>query len=309
VAVIELFSTREKRKQRAGQEDVYQYDNLPAEFRVQVVHIWNDALGGAEYFRPGAAWWQKIYTLLIREKGVFQLAPHGENAALQCVHYLLNSATIDALDLIELSFRFVDVFVRRLSRDERQHYKLVEPDEGISELNSRFKAHGIGYEYDSGKLVRVDSRYLHAEAVKPALHLLRDSGKVFAGPLDEYLRAHERYRKGEQKEAIAEALKAFESTMKAICTVRNWPFDPHKDTAKQLIGIILNKGLIPSYLQQQFNGLASVLESGVPTVRNKTSGHGQGATPTTVPDYLASYALHLAASNIVLLVEAHKAMP
>jgi hypothetical protein len=141
------------------------------------------------------------------------------------------------------------------------------------------------------------------------LHLLRDGGKGFTGPLDEFISAHDHHRKGEQKEAIADALKAFESTLKAICMARRWPFDPHKDTAKQLIEIVFNHGLIPPYLQQQFTALRSVLESGVPTVRNKTAGHGQGATPTTVPDYMAAYALHLAASNIVLLVEAHKNTP
>jgi hypothetical protein len=96
--------------------------------------------------------------------------------------------------------------------------------------------------------------------------------------------------------------------MKAICTARNWPYDPNKDAAKQLIDIVFNNGLIPPYLQAQFAALRSVLESGVPTVRNKTSGHGQGPVPTAVPDWLAAYVLHLTASNIVLLMEAHNAM-
>ena len=56
--------------------------------------------------------------------------------------------------------------------------------------------------------------------------------------------------------------------------------------------------------------LRSVLESGLPTVRNKTkgSGHGQGKELINIPGHLAAYALHLAASNIVLLVEAHKSV-
>ena len=47
--------------------------------------------------------------------------------------------------------------------------------------------------------------------------------------------------------------------------------------------------------------------TGVPTVRNKTSGHGQGATPADVPEHLARYVLHMTASNIVFLVESAKA--
>ena len=51
-----------------------------------------------------------------------------------------------------------------------------------------------------------------------------------------------------------------------------------------------------------------MMEGGVPAVRNKDGGHGQGAEVREVPPGLAGYALHLTAANIVLLVEAHKAM-
>ena len=61
-------------------------------------------------------------------------------------------------------------------------------------------------------------------------------------------------------------------------------------------------------LASHFSGLRSVLESGLPTVRNKQGGHGQGENPVVIPSYLAAYALHLAASNIVMLLEAHKAL-
>ena len=66
---------------------------------------------------------------------------------------------------------------------------------------------------------------------------------------------------------------------------------------------------IPAYLQSQITALKSVLESGIPTVRNKLGRHGQGAQQTTVPDYMASYTLHLTATTILLLVEAEKQLP
>ena len=46
---------------------------------------------------------------------------------------------------------------------------------------------------------------------------------------------------------------------------------------------------------------------GLATIRNNNSGHGQGVDITEPPEYLASYALHMAAANIVFVVEAHKA--
>ncbi len=65
--------------------------------------------------------------------------------------------------------------------------------------------------------------------------------------------------------------------------------------------------LIPSMLESQFTQLRGLLETGLPTVRNRTSGHGQGAAPIVVPKFVAEYALHLAAANIVFLVHANEA--
>lgn len=55
---------------------------------------------------------------------------------------------------------------------------------------------------------------------------------------------------------------------------------------------------------------ASLIEEkkliGLPVVRNKTSGHGQGSTVTPISDEFVKYALNLAAINIVLLVGIYK---
>ncbi len=153
--------------------------------------------------------------------------------------------------------------------------------------------------------MRVNSRYIHAEAIKPAISLLNTAG--FDGALEEFLDAHEHYRKGEMKEAMSNALKAFESTMKAICDKNGWGYK-EGDTARTLVKIVLDNELVPRYMETHFAGLHSTLEAGLPTVRNKNSGHGQGFFVKQVPDYLVGYALHLAATNIVFLVEAHEAL-
>ena len=96
--------------------------------------------------------------------------------------------------------------------------------------------------------------------------------------------------------------------MPNIFTKRKWAFH-QTDTAKALIDVCLQNGLIPSYWQSHFTSLRSMLESSVPTARNKTSGHGQGVAVQTVPTYLASYVLHMTASTIVFLVNAEKTLP
>lgn len=44
------------------------------------------------------------------------------------------------------------------------------------------------------------------------------AGKAFRNAEVEFLRAHEAYRAQRLSEALNEALKAFESTMKIVCT-------------------------------------------------------------------------------------------
>lgn len=48
--------------------------------------------------------------------------------------------------------------------------------------------------------------------------------------------------------------------------------------------------------------LRTTLETGLPVVRNKKAGHGQGSATEPISDEFAEYALNLAATNIVLFV-------
>ncbi len=117
--------------------------------------------------------------------------------------------------------------------------------------------------------------------------------------------AHEHYRHGRVKECLNECLKALESTLKAICDARKWKHE-QTDTAKKLLDICFQNGLVPDFLQAHYTALRSTLESGVPTVRNKLGGHGQGVQPVDVPPHYASYMLHLTGTTILFLVEAEK---
>lgn len=282
--IFDLFSKRQK-KQRGELPDVFVYDKLPQPLRVQVVHIWREAFGdysGYDSHAPAA--YKSIHDALCREYGQFSLVKYPSGNYLEdLANFFLAVEDVEkALDVIELSFRYIDRVCREPSYRFHSGPK-IEPDDAIKELNARFLEHGIGYAYESGSIVRKDSEVLHQEVVRPTLALLRD--KRLRGANEEYLRALEHYRHG-----------------------RNWPYK-QTDNAKILLDICFNQGLLPSYLQSEFSALRSLLESGMPTVRNKTAGHGQGTQIRNVPSHLAAYALHLTGASILFLAAAERELP
>ena len=306
--IFDLFSKRAKAN-RGEVPDVYQYDEMPHPLRVQIVHIVNDALGpGDSHLSIRAEILQTIHDTLCREYGVFTL---GNEDRLRGVDYdtdlykhFLNESDIErALDFVELAFKVIDTTCREF-RFTSYSEPIIKPDDAIDELNYRFRYHGVGYQFVSGTIIRVDSQLVHQEAVIPALSVLREKG--YEGPNEEFLKAFKHYRQRRYKEALNEALKAFESTMKAICKLNTWSFDPN-DTASKLIDHCMKHGLLSEYLRSHYSSLIAGLKSGVPTVRNRESGHGQGEIETNVPDFLVAYHLHLTALLILVFVSANKA--
>lgn len=310
MTITDLFSRRQKRA-RGEVPDAYVYDSIPRELRVQVVHILGDTLGGEEeyHFQPDVQQtYEFIVCTLCREYGLFDLRNSNDigarNYRVELFNYLLREVDTERLlDAVELGFRMVAGVTNKWDY-RRRHDAADEALSAVAELNSRFQQHGAGYRFESGYIVRIDSEFAHAEIVKPALRLL--STPHFEGAEEEFRRAHEHYRHERHKEALTECLKSVESTMKAIAAKRKWAVDP-KATAKGLFDLMFEKKLIPLFWAQHFSGLRATLEGGVPTVRNRLSGHGQGSEVIAVPKHIVAFALHQTAAAIVYLVSSEAA--
>ena len=307
--IYETFAKRRRNSERAGEPILFQQNELPLQFRIQVGYILDDAIG--DFYNASSiiaynvrlSIWSRIHDTLVREMGVQSLSNDRGNVRTRCRDFLFRYPDIDdVLSLIELAFV-------NLKSDLRAFLGPQSPEGAIEELNLRFREHGIGYQYQGGQIILVESLYLYTEAVQPAIGLLYDLH--FEGAMQEFMGAHKHFRDGNNKEAIAGAENAFESTMKAICDQRGWAYETEKATATNLLDLIFQHGLIPTEMQSHFTALRSTLASGLPTVRNRggRGGHGQGIEVVDVPDYLAAYCLHLAATNIVLLAEAHNSVP
>ena len=298
MGVIDLFSKRQKRA-RGEVPDVFSYDPIPRGLRVQVIHIWADAFGRDGY---GQATRKRMFEymqkILVREYGRFTLTNHPSSSEDDLTDFLLSGADTDqALDVIELTFKVIC----SLTVEYRYYTSpTVEASEAVEELNQRFREHGLGYRFEGSQLLKADAEYPHEEVMKPALVLL--GGTAFKGPDEEFRKAHEHYLHGRMKESLNEALKALESTMKVICAKHGWKLSG-KETVKNLIEVCAEKGLFPPYMLAHYTALLSTLESGVPTLRNKLGGHGQGEKVVPVPAHFVSYQLHLAASAILFLAQ------
>ena len=209
--VVDLYSHR-KRVAEGDVPDVFVYDALPRPLLVQIVHIWRDAIGP---FYPSRrptmshvpcnnAGWEFVHDVVAREHGEFDLARE-HDIEKRCKKCLLETSSLDVvLDLIEASFRYINVVARKFDRRVRDRCGIaITADDAITELNERFRRAGVGYRFEAGKLIRVDSELLHSEVVQPALGFLHQKG--FEGPRAEFLKAHDHYRAGETKAAITEA--------------------------------------------------------------------------------------------------------
>ncbi len=207
MGIFETFSKRAKRAKQSGQKDVYQYDKFPPEFRKQVIFIWRDAIGPfipsnyASTESPSNKQWTYIHNALARELGVFNLGDPHDNFFAQCSKYLLTTANDGVLDIIDMSFKVIDGAMRGIPDWKKGEMQINQnPDGAINELNHRFREHSIGFQFQEGQLIRVDSEYVHSTIVRPAINLLQQPG--FKGPSEEFLKAHEHYRKNKYKEAI-----------------------------------------------------------------------------------------------------------
>lgn len=306
MAIVDLYSKRRKRK-LGETPDIYNYDAIPSELKIQLIHIFEDSLCDPKQIRRDdvRGVWNRIVSTLNREYGSFTLAgfEHSRYSTHydEFQHFIFRERSTDRIiDGLELAFLEMNTTAKEqfyAGHYDRESYI----DELIEEANQRFREHGIGYGFSENLVIRIDSEYIHSEITKPALTLLQ--GEWCAGAEEEFYSAHEHYRQGNYKEALNDCLKSFESILKSVCEKHGWEITG-KGTASNLIDICFENGLIPKFWSQHFNSLRSSLEAGVPTGRNRISAHGQGRESTTVPHYIAAYMINTTATCLRFICEA-----
>jgi hypothetical protein len=68
----------------------------------------------------------------------------------------------DVLDVIEVTYQVAE---------GNKHQLHIQCEHAIAELSRRFRENGVGYQYVSGQIVRVDAQVTHETVVKPGCGL------------------------------------------------------------------------------------------------------------------------------------------
>lgn len=292
--MYKLFSQRQLEAE-GNIPDVYVYDSFPKVFRNQLIHIITSIMNSDSLQYYSERFYQEICEAFCREKGLKALYYRGyRNTDDALEQYIDECSDEDFLDLLDFLFSSCFVILRdknMISKETFTNY--------VNELNYRFNQHFLGYEFVDDKLLIKTNEHIHKEIIKPAIALLHNS--EFAGAEEEYFIAFDCFKKGNNKDAIINANKAFESTMKVICNGMEYGYNPTKNTAKELIKILEDNGFYPSFLNSFITNIRVTLEGGAPTIRNKIAGHGQGGEIVNIPREYVEYVLGLVATSIVFL--------
>lgn len=287
------------------------FDDIPSGCRLQIRYIIEDFF--KKNYIEGYAEehiWPEIQSILKRENQKEHLYKEGLHkslgghiaSSLEVKGYLENEKDLNyVLNTIELIFTCI-FNISEILQDTGYSDTNYTSSQAISDLNTRFKENCIGYRFENEILIRIDNELLYENVTKKVIGLLINP--EYHNINDEYTAAHKRYREGDPggyKDCIINCGRAFESTMKVICHKRGWIYS-EDDTAKRLLDILFEKKFIPDYLKNHAGGLRALLEGGVPTIRNKESGHGAGIRKTEATDELAAYTLDLTGSTIKFFI-------
>lgn len=171
-----------------------------------------------------------------------------------------------------------------------------------NELNMILQTEGVHWVFSDGNFFQMDSKFIE-EHVHQQLQELYET-KEFTGAQEEFVEARNYLSGNDCKNAILNACKSYESTMKCLLGGTS------SDDATKLAQKIKKEGFLddlPLSLQEVF--IKKVMQC-LPVIRNDIAGHGQGRDSVSVEHDLAELSVNLAgALNLFLMRRELKKRP
>ncbi|MDD2655809.1 MAG: abortive infection family protein [Candidatus ainarchaeum sp.] len=238
----------------------------------------------------------RLEYLIKKNKGLFVLIKNPtKDQRLDLIEYLTTCSTEDFLDAIEIFLKIkIENINSYVSRGYTPYPKsilescLKKRNIFVSEFNDIMKLNSIIYRIKDSRIIAIDSELQYKQLIEPTFALLYEERFKLAN--EEFVRALENYRKGDNDGAIREANNAFESTIKVV-TGRD-------GDATQLLQECKRQGIISPEYEKIGTHLDKLFQT-LPAMRNtKSDAHGQGKEKRVIPPRDALLALNLAATFI-----------
>lgn len=154
-------------------------------------------------------------------------------------------------------------------------------------INALLEAGDAPWRIVRGEFIRLDNEFIGSSVTSGALE--RIGAGPLAGATAEYAKALREQASGETKDAIADACKSYESTLKVVTGLG-------QINADRLTRELLAQGHLNDLPEDAREGFRKVVLMSLPFLRNRLAGHGQGAEVVDVPAPYGALALQLAAA-------------
>jgi len=294
------------RRNAEPKENIFSYNEIPLKLRNQIILIIDNTIGYDLYVGDELVeqLYEKVWDKYELEHGKLDEYPNNVLFKYRVLDTLKKETNLDQLlDMIEFCLQVIDKLSKLPNNFSEQRNAKMLPKNALSEVNKKFLQASVGYQFIDGIILKISNELLYQKLIIPAINLL--DKPAFKNANDEYMMAHTHFKAGLNKECLNECLKALESTLKIIYTLKDWQYDTKAGLAG-LIDVAYDNKLIPDYLKTQLGALRTILTSGVNTIRNKIGGHGQGPNINTANDETTRYTLNLTGANIIYLIEMSK---
>jgi len=164
-----------------------------------------------------------------------------------------------------------------------------------NDLNDVLSMNHSLWRFVNGEAILVDSEYLHEQVQAKTLRLLKE-GHAF-GALEEFQSAIQDLQAGETKDAIVKAHKSVESVMKVALQTQD-----HL-TFGRLLADLIKSDIIPEYYEEFLKYFEKIALGAVKERNLPARGHGQGLSVVEVPRSLAEFAINLAGSINLFIIQ------
>ena len=271
---------------------------------------WNTDRFQAQVGR-GHEFWVEVHARLQMLYGEYAISRRRVNSPLEDLKGFLNECSTE---------RFFD-FVEQSFRVEALRYLVHEENRLVEGINEVLRFSSVPYQLTRmvkrveqndtesygidgpgtytvtitayPMFIGTNEEITHEQGVWPALAVLE--APHFEAANGELRTALEKYKNNEFEECLTRCGSCFESVLKILCTRKGW--NPKKgSTIRPLLGEVVKKSEIPSFLEQPLISIA--------TIRNRlSSAHGGGSQKRIATRSIAQYTITSTCAAIVLLTE------